>query len=378
MSVSVKEKAMKKVFYAVALLIPAVLLVVSLGWDVQHFQGAKAATCQTTAFSQDSVPNLTATMVVTANNTTITGPVNGHGCDIAVYINPGLTGITINSAQVFGSTFDGIVNDGSVVNVSNSQIHDIGDNPLDGVQYGDGIYYTATHTSKGKISNDLIWNYQKNGIVVRGVGSNVTITHNTVLGQGPVSFIAQNGIEMGEGAKGSITNNIVYGNSYTGSGNAASGGVLIYGGSCFGAALTIGVKVTGNDLIGNDVGVFLSNVDGTTCIPTLTPTNIVVTKNIITYDEIENTTGFSPTAGYQAGISDQGDNDTMNTNSICGLGYTPATTPPPYLYFIDVTTTNSPNVGVNTSCLDGSTLSLLAMSNHSGAKHVRTHLKASI
>ncbi|HKV56668.1 MAG TPA: hypothetical protein VJO32_00240 [Ktedonobacteraceae bacterium] len=370
---------MKKVFYTLALLIPAILLVVSLSWDVLHFQGAKAATtCQPTTFSQDSVNNLTAAMIVSNNNSTITGPVNGSGCDMGIYINPGLTGITINSAQVFGSTFDGIVNDGSVVNVSNSQIHDIGANPLNGVQYGIGIYYTATHTSKGKISNNLIWNYQKGGIVVKGVGANATITHNTVIGQGPISYIAQNGIEMGAGAKGAITNNIVYGNSYTGSGVAASGGVLIFGGSCYGTALTIGVKVTGNDLIGNDVGVYLSNLDGTTCIPTLTPTNIVVTKNIITYDEIENTTGFSPTAGYQAGISDQGDNDTMNTNSICGLGYTPATTPPPYLYFIDVTATNNPNMGVNTSCVDGSTLSMMAVNNHGSVKHVRTHVKASI
>ena len=140
---------MKKIFYTLALLIPAVLLVVSLGWDVQHFQGAKAATtCQPTTFSQDGVNNLTAAMVVTTNNATITGAVNGSGCDIGVYIASSLTGITINSAQVFGSTFDGIVNDGSVVNVTNSQIHDIGANPLNGDQFGIGIYFTATHTSK--------------------------------------------------------------------------------------------------------------------------------------------------------------------------------------------------------------------------------------
>jgi len=370
---------MKKVFYTLALLIPAILLVVSLGWDFQHFQGAKAAaSCQTTSFSQDGVNNLTAAMVVSASSTTITGPVNASGCDIGIYVPSGFTGIAVNNAQVFGATFDGIVNDGSVVNVTSSQIHDIGSNPLNGDQFGYGIYFTTTHTSKGKIFNNLIWNYQKNGIVVRGVGSSATINHNTVIGQGPINYIAQNGIELGEGAKGVITNNIVYGNSYSGSNNAASGGVLIYGGSCYGTALTIGIKVTGNDLIGNDVGVYLSNLDGVSCIPTLTPTNIVVTKNIITYDEIENTTGFSPTAGYQAGISDQGDNDTMNTNSICGLGYTPVNTPPPYLYFIDVTATNNPNVGTNTSCLDGSTLAALSAIKQHGVKQVRNHLKASI
>jgi hypothetical protein len=166
----------------------------------------------------------------------------------------------------------------------------------------------------------------------------------------------------------------VTGNSYSGSNLAASGGILIYGGSCYGNALTVGVKVTSNVVIGNDVGIYLSNLDGSDCIPTLTPTNIVATKNIITNDAVNNTTGFSSSAGYQAGISDQGDGDSMTNNSICGLGYTPVT-PPPYLYFIDTTNTNNPTVSGNTSCLDGSTTSSLSVKTASHAdKHVRTSI----
>ena len=364
---------MKKLISVLAVVISLALIVGALGVWFLHTGSARAAVCQPTTFSQNGTNNLTAALIVSTPNQTVSGTVNASGCNIGIYVNSGVTGVVISGAEVFGADFDGIVNDGGSVKVTSSRIHDIGKNPLNGLQQGYGIYFTP-NKSKGSMSGNLIWNYQKNGIVVRGVGSSATITHNTVIGQGPINYIAQNGIELGVGAKGSITNNIVTGNSYSGSNNAASGGVLIYGGSCYGGALTIGVKVTGNVLVGNDVGAYLSNLDGTDCIPTNTPTKIVVSKNIITNDGVNNTTGYSPSAGYQAGISDQGDGDQLTNNSICGLGYTPVT-PPPYLYFIDVTNTNSPTVSGNTSCLDGSpTPSFAAMKGVHADRRVHTSI----
>ena len=343
---------MKKVLYAIGLLFSVTALISVFSFSFWHTNEAKAATvCVPTGFMRDN-QNLTAAMIVTISGQTINGPVNAAGCNIGIYYGPGLTG-TVSGAQVFGANYYGIVNNGSTVTVTKSQIHDIGENPLNGDQHGYGIYFTEDNSSKGTISSNLIWNYQKNGIVVRGLTSGATISKNTVIGQGPVTYIAQNGIEVGQGAKATISGNIVSGNSYSGTNLAAAGGILIYGGSCYGTALTIGTKITGNTVIGNDVGVYLSNLDGTTCIPTNTPTKILTNKNIITNDGINNTTGYSSTAGYQAGISDQGDADTMTNNSICGLGYTPVNNPPPYLYMIDVTNTNSPVVSNNTSCLDG-------------------------
>lgn len=54
-----------------------------------------------------------------------------------------------------------------------------------------------------------------------------------------------------------------------------------------------------------------------------------------------------------------------------GTGYTPVTTPPPYLYMIDVTVTNNPTVSGNTSCLNGSpvTSSATSSANSHAAKH---------
>jgi len=375
---------MRKTFYSLGVMITVLALLAAAYLISGHSVGAKAqASCQATSFSQDGNPNLTAAMVVTTSTTISATAVNGNGCDIGIYIQPGLT-VTITNSEVFGSTYDGIVNDGSTVTVSNSRIHDIGDNPLDGVQYGYGIFFSDAHHSKGKITGNVIWNYQKNGIVVRGVGSSATISKNTVLGQGPVNYIAQNGIELGAGAKGTISNNIVQGNSYTGSnGGAASGGILIYGGSCNYAALTIGVHITGNIVVGNDVGLFISNIDGdpnnpSSCIPTLTPTKIVMNKNIVSNDGANNTGGYNlegQCCGYQAGVSDQGDGDQITNNGICGSGYIPVNTPPPYYYAIDVTFTNSPTESGNYSCLNGSPVSALTRTS---VKPHEIHTVASI
>lgn len=346
---------MKKVFSILVAAALALMLVGGVAIGFLHTVGAKAATsCTATNFFRDSI-NLTAAVIPTTSSPNVTTPVNASGCNIGVYYGPGITGKV--STQVYGANYYGVVNNGSNVTVKNSQIHDIGENPLNGVQHGYGIYFTEDIGATGVIQGNTVWNYQKNGIVVRGVGSKATITHNTVVGQGPVNYIAENGIEVGEGAKATITNNIVVSNAYTGTANATAAGILIFGGSCYGVALTTGVHIEHNTVVGNDLGISLSNLDGNTCIPTDTPTKILVKQNIVTNDGINNVGGYNLSnqcCGYQSGVSDQGDNDQIVKNSICGLGYTPAQTPPPYLSFIDVTVTNNAVVNHNTSCLDGS------------------------
>ncbi|MGB8345537.1 MAG: right-handed parallel beta-helix repeat-containing protein [Ktedonobacteraceae bacterium] len=351
---------MKKAFSITAGILMALVVVGAVVFGFLRVPGsAKAsASCTATGFYRDSI-NLTAVLIATGTTYNVTGPVSASGCNIGVYYGPG-TGGTVSNAQIFGANYFGIVNNGGKVTVSYSQVHDIGENPLNGDQHGVAIYYAYDNPSKGTIKDNLIWNYQKGGITVNGVGSNATISHNTVIGQGPVNYIAQNGIQIGFGAKGTVSHNIVTGNSYTGSAGASSGGIIVVGGECYGSALTIGIHITNNDVIGNDVGIWLSNIDGTypNCPPTLTPTNVVVKNNISTDDGVNNTSGYGPNAGYQAGVSDQGDGDQIVSNSICGLGYTPVT-PPPYLYFIDVTYTNNVTDTGNTSCLDGSPISLM-------------------
>ncbi len=364
---------MRKLLYLLFSVVPVVALILGVYFGFARVAGARAnVTCTPTGYMRDNI-NLTAAMIVSSSNTTVTGTVaaGAAGCNIGVFVNPGLTGVVITSADIYGANYFGIADDGSNVKITNSRIHDIGENPLNGDQHGVAIYFVYGSGSTGTISGNVIWNYQKGGIVVNGVGTKVTISHNTVLGQGAVNYIAQNGIQIGYGAKATVSYNIVQGNSYSGAGETASGGIIVVGGSCYSGALSIGSSITHNIVVGNDIGVWLSNLDGNSCVPTLTPTRIKANNNIISYDAVNNTTGAA-SGGYQAGIADQGDADQMNNNGICGVGYTPVNTPPPYLYFIDLTATNSPTATGNYSCLDGSpiTPSTSALKGAQSGRHV--------
>ena len=139
-----------------------------------------------------------------------------------------------------------------------------------------------------------------------------------------------------------MTGNTVTGNAYTGANNASSGGILVVGGECFGTGLSYmtGLTISNNTLSGNAVGVWLFNGDSA-CSAPATKTNNVVKFNTITNRGVTNTTGYSPTCGYQAGVSDLGVKDQIVNNKISGIGYTKQAagdcmgTPHAFLRFID-------------------------------------------
>src|SRR4051812_17447788 len=66
-----------------------------------------------------------------------------------------------------------------------------------GTQHGVAIYYRAfgSGSATGKINGNTISKYQKGGIVANGAAGNVDITSNTVVGEGAIPYIAQNGIQ---------------------------------------------------------------------------------------------------------------------------------------------------------------------------------------
>jgi hypothetical protein len=303
----------------------------------------QALACTPTGFFRDAI-NLTAALINPKG--IVSGNVNGTGCNIVVYYGPGANGL-VNGASIHGANYYGVVNNGANVTIQGSTIFDIGDTPFDGDQHGIAIYFAYESKAQGAIFDNVISNYQKGGIVVNGPLAKATVQSNTVIGQGPINFIAQNGIQLGYGAQGSILNNVVTGNSYTGPNEASSGGIILVGGACYGGDPETGVTVEDNIGTGNDVGVWFTNLD-INCDPVLTPTRDQALNNTLRNNAVNNTTGDG-TVGYQAGIADQGDGDTIEGNSICGIGYTPVT-PPPYLFAIDVTDTNHPIVKNNTTC----------------------------
>jgi hypothetical protein len=341
----------------------ATALVVGLGAALLPATAqAATVTCTHTGFVRDGIDltaaqiggNVTGTIDARGTNT-----IDGIPCNIGVYYGPlydnstdpptftgfapsgNVTGATIFGANYFGVVVNGDENAQSV-SVTNSAIHDIGETPLNGAQHGVAIYYRAlgTGTASGTISGDTLTNYQKGGITVSGSVS-ATITNNTVTGQGPVNYIAQNGIQVGVGAKATVRRNIVTGNAYTGAGGVSSAGILVIGGPCYGAT-TVNLTINKNTLTTNDVGIWLFNANATCDGPVTTKTNNTVKFNTISNGGVTNTTGYSATCGYQAGIADVGHKDLIVNNSISGTGYRPQAdgdctgTPPAYLRHVDL------------------------------------------
>jgi hypothetical protein len=302
-----------------------------------------AATCKQTGFVRDGI-NLTAAIINPTS--TVTGDVNATGCDIGVFFGTGQQG-TVDTADIYGATYFGVVNNGANVNVRNSSISNIGDVPFDGAQHGVGIYFYGGDV-QGQIANNIVWKYQKNGIAVSLVQTTIDISNNTVIGEGPVNYIAQNGIEV-LGATARVRGNTVSGNAYTGPNVASAGGITLVGGAYFTAPPTTNTEVSKNTVVGNDVGVFDVNALSATS-PVRTPTNNKIRNNVAIDNVITNTTGSSSTMGYQAGISVFSNGDSIDDNYICGLGYTGASTSAYSLHTIDTSGSASIEMKGNTVC----------------------------
>ena len=123
--------------------------------------------------------------------------------------------------------------------LSDMRVTRIMDTPFSGAQHGVGIYayndtsgpYTVTVTD---VDVDL---YQKNAFALSGDGLTTNLTRVTTTGAGATSVTAQNGIQIGFGAGGTVTDCEVVGNAYTGPDWGATG-VLLY------AATTVNVSGT--------------------------------------------------------------------------------------------------------------------------------------
>jgi hypothetical protein len=166
----------------------------------------------------------------------VTGTLDATGCNIGVYNG------SVHGGEIFGANYYGVLDDGIAKDVTNGTIHDIGEQPLNGSQHGVGVEYVNGAT--GTLSGTTITNYQKNGVVIDGAGTSVSALNNTVTGQGPVDYIAQNGIQVSGGATALVKGNTVSGNWYTPKSFVACGLLFFDAG---------GVKQQGNNLFGNEV-----------------------------------------------------------------------------------------------------------------------------
>jgi hypothetical protein len=274
---------------------------------------------------------------------TVSGTVSATalGCDVAVYYGPGHSG-SVNTANISGEHCFGVVANGASVDVVNSSI------PVSGVtcsadagayaNYQFGIVYlNGANCSKGRgdgypsdgDGQQSACNIQgntitlpinaKDGVVAKNPGTNVAIINNTIKGYGPDGGIAQNGIEIGDGAVADIEQNTVSGNNYTGT-SAAAAGILIYGGpgndhfGVFeGPNYTGHAEVQNNTLIGNDLGVYLWNINTGSNPPKRT--NNDVSQNNVS----DNSASCNI---FAAGITEEsGNGDSINGNLVYGTCY---------------------------------------------------------
>ena len=105
---------------------------------------------------------------------------------------------------------------------------------LIGCQSGEAIFVeTGTGGTANVVAQgDFVENYQKNGITGDGAGTTLTVQSNNVQGQGPTTGAAENSIQLGFGATGSIIGNRVGGDIWApdtmSDTNDAAAGILVY------------------------------------------------------------------------------------------------------------------------------------------------------
>lgn len=133
---------------------------------------------------------------------------------------------------------------------------------VSGCQEGNGIEvrnapFDGTHpnTKIVSIKGNRVANFQKTGVIANG-DIFATIEHNTVIGLGPVNFIAQNGIQIGFGGLGVVRDNEVSKAKFTPQ-TFGSGGVLIFAGGA-------NIQIQHNKVDALDVGVWVAGANNAT------------------------------------------------------------------------------------------------------------------
>lgn len=170
-----------------------------------------------------------------------------------------ISGASAPAGAGAGANYGVLVDNGGSASVTDNHIVAIGDVPLSGIQEGIGVQFgftdsmgTVLSSGSGSATRNVIEDYQKGGVVVIGAASDADVDHNTIRGVGPTAVIAQNGIQVSDGATADVTHNSVTGNVYTGKEVVATG-ILLFE--------TADVRVRHNSVFANDEGILLFFAD---------------------------------------------------------------------------------------------------------------------
>ena len=238
--------------------------------------------------------------------------VQGANVDIDGFIvdgsNNGLTECSPRLVGILYQNASGHVRHNAVrhMNLGSSSI-------VNGCQSGNGIEVeTASGSSSSvTVNENSIWDYQKNGITGNEAGTEVTADGNTVTGIGPTTGAAQNGIQIGFGAGGTLTNNTIADNVWSSCTSptactANATGILIFESN--------GVIVRNNSLATNQVGIYVGGDNSRVAMNTISNSVTLIGVALVGNSNavVRNTLSHAD----QAGVYIQGNSNRVTMNEI--------------------------------------------------------------
>jgi parallel beta-helix repeat protein len=244
-----------------------------------HLTGARAASCTPNADGHGD------SAVVINPSGTFSGTVDATGCDFGIYVGPGHKA-TIKGATVFGATYSDIAVDGKAT-ITNSEL------TQSDMDIEVGVYYPASAVITG---NTLQYLDDGCGIGAYEGGATVVIHGNKIIG--PSATVSNPyGMDLEDMKSATVTNNDLLTNNI---------GIYLSG--------TGKYRLSGNVFQTNQIGI---EADQTT--------NAQIVKNTLNVG--------------QTGILDEGTGDTIQGNLICN-----------YATPIDTTGATNPHVSGNRIC----------------------------
>ncbi|MGB9430621.1 MAG: NosD domain-containing protein, partial [Candidatus Acidiferrum sp.] len=190
----------------------------------------------------DAAPLAVALLVSSATGVSIDG----------LIVDGSNSGISECAPDLFGVAFQNASGTISHTTVRNFKLAA----SLNGCQSGTGIFVQSGGGQISSVNIDAtsVHDFQKNGITANELGTQVLIRGNVVTGVGPTTGAAQNGIQIGFGATGSITGNTITNNVWSPCTAIAT---------CTAVATNIlvvqsdGVTVSNNSVSVSQVGIFI-------------------------------------------------------------------------------------------------------------------------
>ena len=146
------------------------------------------------------------------------GAVVKAGGTAANVVNVTINGALGTACEDGVNRLRGILFDGASGSITGTTVVHIKRGANNGCQEGNAIEVRScdgTGTQTVVIDHNSVSDYQKTGILAN-CDVVATVTASTVQGVGPVSYIAQNGVQFGFGAAGEVSGNTISDNFYTG------------------------------------------------------------------------------------------------------------------------------------------------------------------